>query len=622
MWPATPRRQSGVRRIDIPRVPWWRISYRAPDRMGAEGTVKRGDLIGGRYRLDAEIASGRRGEVWRAVEQGSNTPVVLEQLPLSHLAPGDRERARVRLRAAVGAVSRLNHPHIISVHGLVEYDGDPWLVTEYVPAPNLAELTVAGPLPPRRAAEIGAQVAKALDHAHLAAPGVVHGAVTPHNLLVGEGDHATLTGFGISAVEGDHAAAYLAPEVANGLEAGPNADVFSLGAALYAAVDGRPPWGDGDLGQTRAAARKGVVDPPRHAGALGPVLMRMLQSRPRERPTAAAAARMLAEVARGERGGSIGGRRWLWVAVAAVVAVVLVAVGLVGWQRLAPEAVVAAATGPTLGDPATADPCSLIRSEPLDRFGDTTLEADSGNFDRCDVVIDSGQNRFAAQVQLDQSSTVLPEGVPEERDGLVIVRGAPGPGECVRTLRLSDGNDVRLVARVVRGAPPDLCAVADVVTDTALTVLVGGPVPRRAAPFDPGSLAVVDACGLLDVAAVATVPGLEAAEPDPGFAGWYCDWELLNTTASVVVTYDRNRGISRNTGNRVQIAGREAAARVDEDGAGCDVIVPHRAYTDKRGYPSNELLIVKVDQAVRVADPCRRGVAIATVAVERLPPAP
>jgi hypothetical protein len=595
--------------------------------------VERGDLIAGRYRLDAEIGSGGMGEMWRAVEQGPNRPVVLNRVRLSHLAPDERERARERVRAAAGTVSRLDHPHIVSMRGLVEHDGEPWLVMEYVPAPSLAELTVAGPLAPRRAAGIGAQAAEALEYAHSATPGVGHWAVTPPSLLVGDGDHVTLTDFGITTIEGDHttdrtSVAYLAPEVANGMEGGPKADVFSLGATLYAAVEGRPPWGDGDLGQALASARKGVVDPPRAAGPLGPVLMRMLESRPRERPTAAAAARMLAEVARGETTGEpTRGRRWLWIAVAAVAAGVVAAAGLLVWPRLAP-AVVGAAPVPTLGDPATADPCSLIRPEPLDRFGRTTLDPDPGNFDQCDVTIASGQDYFAARVDFGKSGTALPAGEPEERDGLVIFRDAPVDGGCVRTLRLSDGNDVRVDSRSVAGVLPDPCAVADVATETALAVLARGTVPRRPVPFEPGSLAVVDACGLLDTATVATVPGLEAVQADPAFAGWGCDWEIPPPTptappgASIAVEYDRNRGLGNNPGKPMQIAGRQAAAKVDTDGLGCDVTILHRTYTDPGGKPSDELLIVKVDQTARVADPCARAVAIATVAVKRLPAAP
>jgi serine/threonine-protein kinase len=598
--------------------------------------VERGDLIAGKYRLDAEIGSGGTGEVWRATEEASNTTVALNRVRMSHLAPGDRERVRARLRADAAMASLLDHPNIASVRGLVEHDGEPWLATTYVSAPNLAELTAAGPLSPGRAAEIGAQVAAALAYAHSPALRVVHGAVTPLSVLVGRGDRVTLTGFGSSAAQ-DHgpsgaAAAYVAPEVANGLEPGPQADVFSLAATLYAMVEGHPPWGEGDPEQVRAAAMKGVVEPPRRAGALGPVLTRMLESRPRERPGAADAARMLGEVARSAptdgRGERTGRRRWPWIAGAAAAAVV-VAVGLVVWVRPVPAALDAAAAGPALGDPATADPCSLLLPEPLDRFGQTLLEADAGNFDRCDVTIDSAQDRSTVQVQFVRSGPALPAGVPEDRDGVVLVRGAPVNGECVRTLRLSDGYDVRVLARPVRGALPDPCAVADVATDSALAVLAAGPVPRRSAPFDPASLAMVDACGLLDTATVATVPGLETAEADPGVAGWDCDWENVTTGAAIEVSYDRNRGgISRNAGNRMKIEGRDAAARRDEDGAGCDVTVMHRPYTDKRGYPAAELLIVKVDMAPPppgappVPDPCPRGIAIATTAVKRMPAAP
>jgi eukaryotic-like serine/threonine-protein kinase len=594
--------------------------------MAVGGTVERGDLIAGRYRLDAEIGSG---EVWRATEQGSNATVTLNRVRLSHLAPPERERARERLRVDAGNASLLGHPNISSVQGLVEHDGDPWLVMSYVSAANLDELTTAGPLSPRRAAALGAYVAGALAYAHSPAHGVVHGAVTPRNVLVGAGDHVTLTGFGGSTVAGEGRfaglAPYVAPEVANGIEGGPQADVFSLAATLYATVEGRPPWGDGDPEQTRAAAMKGVVEPPRRAGALAPVLMRMLESRPRERPAAAEAARMLAEVARTEpsRGsdGSTSRRWWPWIAVAAVLAVVVAVAGLVVWPRMAPGAAVGAGPVPALGDPVAADPCSLIQPEPLERFGKTILDPAAGNFDRCDVYIESGADRAAARVQLVKSRSALPAGVPEDHNGMAVVRAAPANGECVRTMRLSDGYDVRVIGELARGAAPDPCAVADVATETALAVLDRGSVPRRPAPFELGSLAAVDACGLLDAATVATVPGLQAVQPDPGFAGWGCDWQTPPPGASVRVSYDRDEGISPEAGRRMKIAGRDAAARADQDGAGCDVTVLHRPYTDPRGKPLDELLIVMVDQLNPVPDPCAGAVAIATVAVGRLPAA-
>ncbi|GAA5114597.1 hypothetical protein GCM10023320_12070 [Pseudonocardia adelaidensis] len=582
-------------------------------------------MIAGRYRLVAEIGSGGMGEVWRAEDEETGGIVALKRVRLAHLAPGERERARERLRAEARIASRLEHSHIITVHGLVEHDGEPWLVMEYVAAPNLADLS-AGGLPPRRVAGIGAQVAEALAYAH--GTGVLHRDVTPRNILVGDREHVTLTDFGISKVEGEDTigtggrpfagvAAYLAPEVANGVRGGAKADVFALGATLYSAVEGRSPWGDGDLVPTLAAAMRGVVDAPRRAGALGPVLVRMLQRRPRDRPTAAVAAQLLAQAADGAQAGR---RWWPWVAVASAVAVV-VATAVILWPS--PPASVAAAPG--LGDPATADPCGLIRPEPFERFGRATLETDYGSFDRCDVIVESPEselNRFGTRVQFVNSPAGLPDGVREEHDGILVVRSGPIDDQCGRALRLPDGHDVRVVTRAERGVPPDLCAVADVGTEIALDVLTRGPVPRRPVPFDPTSLAAVDACGLLDAATVATVPGLEAAQPDPGFAGWECDWESPKPGSTIDIYYDRNDGLDEDGGTRTQIAGHDAVVDADEDVSGCDVAILHRPYLDPRGDPSDELLNVEVEQVGYQGDICALATAVATVAVERLPATP
>jgi eukaryotic-like serine/threonine-protein kinase len=212
--------------------------------------------------------------------------------------------------------------------------------------------------------------------------------------------------------------------------------------------------------------------------------------------------------------------------------------------------------------------------------------------------------------------------VREERDGLVIVRSGLVDEQCTRWLRLPDGFDVWIVARSERGAIPDLCAVADVATDIALSVLARGPVPRRHVPFDPTSLAVVDACRLLDPATVATVPGLETADPDRGFAGWECAWDTPTIEAAIDVRYDHNAGLDEDMGVRTRIVGRDAAVEADGDGFECDVTILHRSYIDQFGNPYSELMEVEVRQSRPVADPCPQAVAIATVAVERLPAAP
>jgi hypothetical protein len=234
---------------------------------------------------------------------------------------------------------------------------------------------------------------------------------------------------------------------------------------------------------------------------------------------------------------------------------------------------------------------------------------------------ESELDRSAVRVQFVRSRAELPDGLREERDGILIVRSALIDDECGRTLRLPDGYDVRVVAGSERGVPPDLCAVADVATDTALPVLAREPVPRRLAPFDPSSLAVVDACGLLDAATIATVPGLETAEPDRGFAGWECDWDSPTGGSGITIQYDRNQGLDDDEGSRTQIAGRDAVVQPDDDVNECDVSVLHRSYLDPRGDPSDELLNVEVEAGQEV-DRCGLAVAVATVAVERLPAAP
>jgi serine/threonine protein kinase len=111
--------------------------------------VARGDLIAGRYLLEAEIGTGGMGEVWRATDRESRATVALKRVRLSHLSRDDRGRARERLRAEAGIAARLDHPNIIRVHRSVEHEDEPWLVMEYLPAPNLPDLA-PDTLSPRR----------------------------------------------------------------------------------------------------------------------------------------------------------------------------------------------------------------------------------------------------------------------------------------------------------------------------------------------------------------------------------------------------------------------------------------------------------------------------------------
>ncbi|WP_130343171.1 serine/threonine-protein kinase [Herbihabitans rhizosphaerae] len=244
------------------------------------------------------------GVVWRARDELLGRTVALKQLLIR---PGltdeqaDRVRARAMREARISA--RIQHRNAVSMYDVVEHDGDPCLVMEHLASRSLsAVLTERGPLPPREVAGIGAQVAGALAAAH--AVGVVHRDVKPGNILIGDNGSVKLTDFGISRAQDDgtvtHSGlsagtpAYLAPEIAKGEEPGYPADVFSLGATLYHAVEGAPPFGtDANPLRLLHAVSSGKVTPPSRAGELSGALTKLLRVEPTERPSMAQTAALL-----------------------------------------------------------------------------------------------------------------------------------------------------------------------------------------------------------------------------------------------------------------------------------------------------------------------------------------
>ncbi|MFC4128657.1 serine/threonine-protein kinase [Nocardia rhizosphaerae] len=267
-------------------------------------------LISGRYRLTDPIGSGAMGVVWRATDVRLRRTVAVKQLLLAPGLTGTQAlEAKLRAMREGRIAARLHHPNAITVFDVAEEDGQPWLVMEYMNAPSLAvKLAGGATLPPLEVAGIGAQAAAALSAAHDA--GIMHRDVKPANLLVGDDGTVKLTDFGISHATGDVTVtatgflagtpAYLAPEIARGDNPKPAADVFALGSTLYAAVEGAPPFGEGEnpLAVLHAVAR-GVVPEPRQAGPLAPVLMWLLTTSAETRPTMAQARVALEDVAAG-----------------------------------------------------------------------------------------------------------------------------------------------------------------------------------------------------------------------------------------------------------------------------------------------------------------------------------
>ncbi|WP_036877126.1 serine/threonine-protein kinase [Prauserella rugosa] len=267
-------------------------------------------MVAGHYRLVEHVGTGAMGIVWRAVDERLERSVAVKQI-LTQPGLSEAERTTVRQRAMREAknAARFQHPNAIVVFDIAEHDGDPVLVMEYLPSQSLsAVLAERGPLPVPEVARIGEQVAAALVAAHRA--GIVHRDIKPGNLLIDANGTCKITDFGISRASGDltltqtgligGTPAYLAPELARGADPTPASDVFALGATLYHAIEGLPPYGDNtnQLALLYAAAN-GQINPPQHAGQATALLMSLLRTDPDERPTMSEARERLGALASG-----------------------------------------------------------------------------------------------------------------------------------------------------------------------------------------------------------------------------------------------------------------------------------------------------------------------------------
>src|SRR5690349_4568167 len=260
-------------------------------------------VVADRYRLVAPLGQGGMGRVWRATDVVLHRDVAIKELvPPPGLTPGERQEMRERSLREARAIARLNNINVVRVFDVLRTDADPWIVMEYVPSRSLQDVLAAdGPFPPVRAAEMGLGVLNALRAAHRA--GVVHRDVKPGNVLIGEDGRVVLTDFGLATVPGDPnvtrtglvlgSPAYIAPERARDGTAGPGADLWSLGATLYAAVEGASPFARPSAIATLAALATENPPPARNAGPLKPVLNGLLRKDPAHRINAEEAERLL-----------------------------------------------------------------------------------------------------------------------------------------------------------------------------------------------------------------------------------------------------------------------------------------------------------------------------------------
>jgi len=146
-------------------------------------TPAAGRLVASRYMLKTPLGRGGMGVVWRAYDAVLGREVAVKQVVFPPTLPdSERRAAQARVMRAAQTAARLNHPGAVTLYDVIQDQGTSFIVMELMRAPTLAELVRAeGPLPPERVAEIGAQVASALEAAHRA--GIVHRDVKPRNVM-------------------------------------------------------------------------------------------------------------------------------------------------------------------------------------------------------------------------------------------------------------------------------------------------------------------------------------------------------------------------------------------------------------------------------------------------------
>ncbi|WP_232663911.1 serine/threonine-protein kinase [Pseudonocardia sp. TRM90224] len=250
--------------------------------------------IGGRYRLSSHLGSGAMGTVWSGYDEVLQRRVAIKELKVPHGIPSQEAAdMRERMMREARALGGLSHPNVITVFDVVDVEGEPMVVLELVPSRNLAEMIGDhGALSTRQVAAVGYATAGGLKAAHRA--GITHRDVKPGNVLVADDGRVKLTDFGIARNVADApmtsaglvlgSPAYIAPEVAAGQAVTPAADLWGLGATLFAALEGRPPYDvHGDPVSTITEVVDGEVPRPRATGAVAEVIAALMVKDPSAR---------------------------------------------------------------------------------------------------------------------------------------------------------------------------------------------------------------------------------------------------------------------------------------------------------------------------------------------------
>jgi serine/threonine protein kinase len=255
-----------------------------------------GRLVAGRYRLRSLLGCGGMGRVWLAQDEVLNRLVAVKQFNLSDRASDiTRKEARIQALNEARAAARVDHVGAIKIHDVVKDEGCPWIVMELLSGRTLAAaLDAEGPLPMDQVTNIGLSLLDVLQATHRA--GIVHRDVKPANVHLCDGGRVVLMDFGIARTIDDGCTvssgllvgspAYISPEQFRCGEVGRESDLFSLGATLFAAVEGSAPFDKGDLFATLTAVVVDAPGPFRRAGLLRPIIEGLLVKEPDQRLSA------------------------------------------------------------------------------------------------------------------------------------------------------------------------------------------------------------------------------------------------------------------------------------------------------------------------------------------------
>ncbi|RCW43725.1 serine/threonine protein kinase [Halopolyspora algeriensis] len=253
-----------------------------------------GRLIADRYRLEARLGGGAMGTVWSGTDELLRRPVAVKAVRLPPGMPErDAEELRERTLREARAIAVVSHPNVVTLYDVARDDGDPFVVMELVPSQSLAVvLREHGPLDERQLATITDSVASALETAHRS--GIIHRDIKPGNVLLGEYGNIKISDFGISRNLSEATLtrtgimlgtpAFIAPEVAAGESVGVAADLWGLGATLFAASEGHPPYDeDGNPMATVSAVVRGPVPEPTRTGPIGEIITALMVKDPHRR---------------------------------------------------------------------------------------------------------------------------------------------------------------------------------------------------------------------------------------------------------------------------------------------------------------------------------------------------